>query len=416
MLKYIKVKNFLSFKDETEINFESSFRWKDKKDNVFSIKDNVFAKSTIIYWANASWKTNILRVMAFIKYIASSVDEKKFTFSNFLLDLHSWEDSSFFEICFFVDKKEYLFNFELKDNKILKENLIEIKEIWNIYLYKREKQKIFLDKTFEKEAKKWLEKVKDDVSFFAVLSQWNWYLNKKPINYFFKKINILLDNDIWPSVTVWLLDLTKSEKNKKAVLEFLRCADINIEDIEITKKPIPDEIIQDLWEKFISKLTNKSFLSVRFWHKIIWSDELKYFDLENESSWTQKLFYILWPVIDTILNEKILFVDEIETNIHNHILKNLFNLIHSRINKNYQFIFTSHNIELIDLNIFKKEQIWIVEKNKNFSSEYYTLYDFDNIRKENDVKKMYNIWSFWWVPITNDFSILINEFNLWEKN
>jgi len=61
----------------------------------------------------------------------------------------------FFEICFFVENKQYIFNFEILENKIITENLIEVKTNNNIVnLYNRINQKIKYDKSFEKEAKK----------------------------------------------------------------------------------------------------------------------------------------------------------------------------------------------------------------------------------------------------------------------
>lgn len=421
MLKYIKIRNFLSFKEEKEINFESSnYGW--KSENVFNIKSlwkkTTFSKSMLIYWANSSWKSNILKAIDLIKFIATSTDNKKLSFilSPFLLDCKSQEKTIFLEICFFIENKEYIYNFELFDNKFVSENLIEVKTKWKVSLYERKLQKMKFDKSFVKESKKWFEKMKEDVSFFAVLSQWNWILNKKPIDHFFSKLNIIFDNDIWPGLTIWLLDLVKSDENKKIVIEFLRCADINISDIKITKKILPQELLDrliDAPKEFINDLSIK----IEFWHKRSDSDEIIYLPIESESDGTQKLFYILWPIIDSILNERILFIDEIETNLHPHILKNLFKLIHTKIDKKYQFIFTTHNIELMDLSMFKKEQIWIVSKNKENFSNFYTLYDFDDIplRSEKDIRKLYNLWSLWWVPSVGDFSILLDDIKLNEE-
>ncbi len=422
MLRYIKVKNVLSFKELTEINFESS-NYGNKKDNVFSIKNNTFAKSMVIYGANASGKTNILKAMQFIKkvatYVESSSDKGLFV-KPFLLDVESQKEPSFFEINFFVDKKEYIYNFEILDGKIIKENLIYISWTKKEFLFKRKKQDIKYSESFKKEAKKWLWKAKENVSFLAVLSQWNWELNKKPIDYFFNKVNIILDWDI-PShhFTTSLLNLENSKENKDIAIKFLKSADINIEDIKIERESFWDDILSKIERDFkdkwlIKELKNNWIIIVSFWHKVSWTKELEYFNLWNESGWTQKLFNFLWPIIDSIVNEKILFVDEIESNLHPHILKNIFKLIHSNMGKKYQFIFTTHNLELMDLSIFKKEQIWITDKNKASNTEFYTLYDFDGIRSENDIKKLYDLWSLWGVPITEDFSNLVSKFTLHE--
>gem|GEM_PF-2815624 len=78
----------------------------------------------------------------------------EFLFSPFLLDTQSLNQPSFFEIAFFLENKQYVLNFEIFENKIVSENLIEIKTNENIELYKRNNQNFKIHKSFEKEGKK----------------------------------------------------------------------------------------------------------------------------------------------------------------------------------------------------------------------------------------------------------------------
>jgi len=412
MLKYIKVKNFLSFKDETEINFESSNYWW-KKDNVFDIisswKKNTIEKSMVIYGANASWKSNILRIIIVIK---NFVTWNPFFLTPFLLDEESRKNPSFFEINFFIDEKEYIYNFEQFWWIVVSENLFEKK--WNktITLFIRKKQIIKFENDFKKFSNQLEDKVKENISVLWVLDQFNWKLNNKPVLYFFNKINSLWSWFDWMK-TVGLLKLNESEEYKDFVIEFLRCADINICDIKIEETVW--EIIDFNMNKKEVKFSQWNGLDIKFWHKINWTDKIEYFPLWNESQWTQKLFWILWIMIITINEEWILFFDEIENNLHPHIIKNLFNLIHSDLWKKYQFIFTTHSLELMNLKEFKKEQIWITEKTEISSTKFYTLYDFEDLRSENDIQKLYNLWSLWGIPITRDFTSLVKEMKLWEN-
>lgn len=414
MLKYIKIKNFLSFREETEINFESN-KYGNKKRNVFSIWKTTLQKSMLIYWANASGKTNILKALDFIQDFALYSDKKDFLEETtpFLLDNNSRNEPSCFEICFFIDDKEYIYNFELLKTEVITENLLELKNSKIETLFSRKKLEIKAWKWFEKELKKWKEKVRPDSSVIAVLSQWNGKLWNKPIDYFFRNFNIIL-SDIPVNFSAKLLELTNNERHKNFVIEFLKSADINIDDIKITKENLPKELLErlkDAPKEFINDLETK----IEFWHKNYETGEIVYFNIKNESDGTQKLFKILWPIVDTILSEWILVIDEIETNLHLHILQNIFKLIHSeKFNKKYQFIFTTHNIELMDLSMFKKEQIWLTKKDKSGNTTFETLYDY-NIRSENDVKRMYNNWAFWAIPNIKDFSILLQNFKLWEE-
>lgn len=412
MLKYIKIMNFLSFKEETEINFESSNYWW-KKNNVFSIWKNVLLKSMLIYWANASWKSNILKsVVTIHNFVLNKTNPTIVT--PFLLDIDYKNKPSYFEICFFIDNKEYVYIFEIFWWIVIIEKLYEKKWDKKLNLFIREKQNI----KFENELKyfSWQleDKVKETTSLLWILDQFNWKLNWKPILYFFNKLNSL-----WsvysPDETISLLKLYESEKNKQFVLEFLKCADINICEIQI-KKETRNVLQFDFAKKSIVEWLEEWY-RIDLWHKVRWSNEKEYFSLLwwEESTWTQKLFWILWRIVTTILNEWVLFFDEIESNLHPHIVKNIFNLLNSDLWKKYQFIFTSHNIELMNLRDFKKEQIWIIKKTKeNNFSELYTLYDFEDLRSENDVQKYYNNWAFWWIPNTADFSTLFKSFKLWE--
>ncbi len=421
MLKYIKVKNFLSFKKETEINFESDLRWK-KIWNVFKIWDDVLMKNMLIYWANASWKSNILKVVNIIKLVSLRNNLPKNLITPFLLNQNSEKESSFFEICFFIKDREFIYNFEIYNWKILKENLFEIKNINNkTLIFERNNLKIKPWKWFEKELEKWKDKVKENSSVISVLKEWNWKLAWKDIDYFFRKIHVIWPKNGTPEwLTVDLLEIEKNIESKKFLLRFLQFADINIEDINIERKPIPENILKMLEKDsrigsdILDEIKNKWNIEIKLWHKIEWIQELKYFNLNNESDWTRKLFSILWPIVDTIFNEWVLFVDEIENNLHLHILQEIIKFINSDIRwKKYQFIFTTHNIWLMDLKVLKKSQIWIVEKNKDWESEFYTLFDFDKVREWMDIKKYFNAWIYWWVPNIWDFKSLLNNFELW---
>ncbi len=412
MLKYIKIKNFLSFKEETEINFESSNYWS-KKDNVFSIENTwwktTLSKSMVIYGANASWKSNILRAIVVIR---SFVMWQPFVIAPFLLDENSKKSESFFEICFFIGNKEYLYNFELLWWLVKSENLFEIKGNKNIVLFIRNNQKIEFKNYLKQYSNQLEDKVKENISVLWVLDQFNWKLNEKPVLYFFNKLHSL-----WSAFdgiqTVKLLKLNENDNYKQFVIEFLKCADINICDIKI-EETVWQIIDFDINKKDV-QFSQWKWLDIKFWHKVNWTDNIEYFPLWNESEWTKKLFWILGMIIITIKEEWVLFFDEIENNLHPHIVKNLLHLIHNNLWWKYQFIFITHSLELMTLKEFKKEQIWITEKLKDNSTKFYTLYDFEDLRSENDIQKMYNLWALWWVPVIRDFTSLVKEMKLWEN-
>lgn len=409
MLKYIKIRNFLSFKNETEISFVSNNRW-NLKSNVFSIKDTTLTKNLITYGANASGKSNIIEIFTFLKYFINK-DNMAVWAIPFLLDDMKKKEPSFFEIGFFVDRKEYQYSFEIYETTVLSEMLSEI-TTWNKKktLFDRKKQDFKIHKDFEKEFVKGKGKIKENSSILSVLSRWNGQLNGQDINLFFKKIGFIFLNRIGPIYTIESMDLEKNDEAKNFMIKVMQHADINIEDIQIKKKII--EVADDS-----NELTKEFEFDIQFWHKVDWSDKLQYFPYTFESDGTRQLFSLIWPIVDAIYNEKILFIDEIENKLHFLIVEELLKLINSNIkNKKYQIFCTTHNIELINLDVLKKDQICFVEKNGEQSTEFYKLSDIDlPIRKELDIKKFYKHWALWAIPHIQDFSYLIETYEESDK-
>lgn len=427
MLKYIKIRNFLSFYEETEISFESSKKW-NKKDNCFKINNTVLDKSMLIYWANASWKSNILKAINFVRDFALN------RWNNYLykpFKFNEKKEPSFLEIWFFVDKKEYIYNFEILDNFVNSENLIEVSKWEKNILFSRDKEWIKkVWKSFKEEMNKWIEKIRPEVSALSVLSQWNWKLNNKSIDYFFSRINVIWWNQNFLKLTLDLIEWIniwewfEKDMYKKIILQILRNSDILIDDFKIIPLEFSIYEVEEVWLKipkeildFMKSNGNTSFKDrqIIFYRKDKKWKEIPFSFETEESLWTRKLFSLIWPILHTILTEWVLFIDEIENNLHEFIVENIFKLLHSDLGKKYQVIMTSHNINFMDLENFRKTQIWIVEKN-GFASEFYTLFDFPDIRSENKVKNYYRNWAFWWTPNISDFTSIIDIIKWESKN
>ena len=326
----------------------------------------------------------------------------------FSLDEKKKKEPSFFEIGFFIKNKEYQYSFEIHETTVISEKLVEIQR-WGEKkkLFDRKKQNFNIHQDFRKEFSKWEGKIKENSSILSVLSRWNGKLNGEDINFFFEKIWLITVNSIWPRYTVEFMNLAENNDAREFMIKVMQHADINIEDIQIKKKIMDvEETTDDI------KQAKKTLVSIIFWHKVAWSDKLEYFPSSFESDGTRQLFSLIWPIVDAIYNEKILFIDEIENKLHFLIVEELLKLINSNIkNKKYQIFCTTHNIELINLDILKKDQICFVEKDADQSTEFYKLSDIDlPIRKGLDIKKFYRHWSLWAIPYIQDFSYLVENY------
>ncbi len=112
------------------------------------------------------------------------------------------------------------------------------------------------------------------------------------------------------------------------------------------------------------------------------------FDMEmEESNGTRKLFQILLRLLDVVKNKKSIMLDEFDMGLHTRLADFILDLIHASTSS--QFLFTSHNTNLIDVKRLRRDQILFVNKSEEGATEVYSLYDFKDFRENMDAEKGY---------------------------
>jgi len=128
------------------------------------------------------------------------------------------------------------------------------------------------------------------------------------------------------------------------------------------------------------------------------------FSGDKESIGTQKLFSLAGNFLSAIFEGKILAIDEIDSSLHILILYEILKMFNSKNNKQAQLIFTCHNPMLISnyFNIFRRDQIWFLEKDMEGASDLYSLHDFKTRKKASfDIK--YLMGNYGAIPKHGDF-------------
>ena len=114
------------------------------------------------------------------------------------------------------------------------------------------------------------------------------------------------------------------------------------------------------------------------------------FDLSDESDGTQKLYGLLGMWVSRLEDGGTLVVDELDLRLHSKLTRFLVELFQDpTVNKNNaQLIFTTHDTNLLDQDLFRRDQIWFTEKKSDDSTDLYSLDDF-NVRKDAAIEKGY---------------------------
>ena len=126
---------------------------------------------------------------------------------------------------------------------------------------------------------------------------------------------------------------------------------------------------------------------------------------EEESRGTQKFFKMSAPILNTLREGKVLIIDELDASLHPMLTKHLIKLFHNKkINKlNAQLIFATHDTNLLHPSMFRRDQIWLTQKDRYGATELYSLAQFKNVRKDEDFEKKYIQGKYGAVPYLQDF-------------
>ena len=122
--------------------------------------------------------------------------------------------------------------------------------------------------------------------------------------------------------------------------------------------------------------------------------------LKEESFGTRSLFLIGCYILQALQNGSPFFIDEMDSGLHSYITQLIVDIFRNeRINRNNaQLIFTTHDVNLLDQNTIRKDQVWFTEKNEQGVSEIFSLSDFEDVREDTLFAKWYLNNKFGGVP------------------
>ena len=431
MLLEFSVKNYLSFKDEVTL----SLRGREgvtghEGDSTFDVAGEPILKSAVIYGANASGKSNLIKAMQFMKHFVlnSAIGEQseaKIDVDHFRLITLSVEAArrpSQFEVAFVYKEIYYRYGFELDNLNIYREFLYQAPENseQEELLFLREHQSVKFGQSFEefeffvdsRESKKEFKKLKlvrETALLLSVVAQFDGEISRKLMRWFKNEFNILFASEE-KTFKQYSEEGLKDVEFKGKILNFLKIADTGIADIKRVEQRV-NVLDTDILDTDIL-----IFRGVATGHdvydpkgekiaKVAWLMD------SNESEGTQKLFALSAPIIDALEHGKTLVIDELDSKLHPVMMRFILNLFNSaeKNPKNAQLIFNSHDANLLSKRFFRRDQIWFTEKNEYGATDLYSLADFSDLAEEEidneTFKRDYFQGRYGAVPFTGDFTV-----------
>ncbi|MBE8968175.1 ATP-binding protein [Nostocales cyanobacterium LEGE 12452] len=394
MLIEFSVGNYRSFKEQATFSMvAANLVAKDKKlneNNVFEVDNDLkLLKSAAIYGANGSGKSNLATALNFMRWfmINSSKETQsteKIGVDRFKLSTETEAQPSFFEIVFLMNDKKYRYGFEATRDKVVSEWLFYVPKSKETKLFERKLGKISVSKTYKADGIQ--QKTRHNALFLSVSAQFNVQIAEKILDWLTNRVKITsgLNDSGYLGYTVSCL---MNNKHKDEIFQLLKkldlgFGDVKVEESEITadsfSRELPDEI-----KNYILKNGSRKVISVQTMHQKFDGEgnpvSTEIFDLEEqESEGTQKVFALAGPLIDTLTNGKVLIIDEFDARIHPLISRAIVELFNSNETNpnNAQLIFMTHDTNLLNNKLFRRDQIWFTEKNRYGATDLYSLAEY----------------------------------------
>jgi AAA15 family ATPase/GTPase len=180
---------------------------------------------------------------------------------------------------------------------------------------------------------------------------------------------------------------------------------ITVKEIDPEKFRFPDEIPEEDRKKIIDKYKYQIKTKHRFFKN---GKEADYtlFSLNDESTGTIKLIALGGLILEAISKGNVLVIDEMDKSLHSKLTKSLVRLFHNpKTNpKGAQLIFATHDTNLMDNELYRRDQIWFIEKEYEGNSRLYALSDIEGVRKDVPFDKWYMSGKLGSTPVINDLA------------
>ena len=404
MLVQFEVNNFASIKDTVTFSLNSG-----KKDtHSFHVRKYDLLQSVVLYGANASGKSNLLKAMNMMaslvlnrNKVSSSIDQLEH--QPFLLNSETETASTSFEMIFIVDEIIYRYGFEYDSKTVYAEWLFSDEKGTEAKLFYRDiDDKFYVNPTKFKEGKGLEDRTLENHLFLWKCDSENGEISKKIIKWFFQ-LNMIdgLDNNAEDTTTK-----LHNKFFKKNILELIKIADLGILDIDTQEDVSLPQKYKELFDKYAVNTKETITIHRKFDKDNNLIGDVEFSLTKNESLGTQKFFAISAPILDTLENGKILIIDELDASLHPLLTMHLIKMFHNKeLNKkNAQLIFATHDTNLLQDDLLCRDQVWFAEKDKYGATDIYSLLEYKaKTRKDSNKEKLYLQGRYGAIPYIGEF-------------
>lgn len=422
--------NILSFNQETQISFVAGkgslhpehVARAEKRDDISVLR------AGIVYGANAAGKSNFIKATRFIQLLV--LGKSPFSAMETFKSGKGRRSVSKIELEIKIGKRYFAYGVEF--------NIRGIKEEWLFEINSRSDRKIYTRKVSDsgnefdfgeidgdKETKLFVkflgESTPKDRTFISEYVK----RNGKGVedvrlvqNWFSRELKIIFPNTRYKGLSVRAEQDADFQKATKDLLRHFNTGITEIRRIRIKSKEdtgLPENVLERIEKDcnpgesimLASSSDNEVFFferkddgSFAIYKQIAVhgsGDSETKFEMDEESDGTIRLLDFIPMLIDLRRNPVVYLIDELDRSMHPmmtyEIIKSFFKNLNPEVES--QVIFSTHESNLLDLELMRADEIWFVEKDNDGASHFSSLAEY---KPRADVRKGYLLGRYGAVP------------------
>ena len=396
------LRNYLSIRDEVKISFLATSLKENlhESNELVPLADTGFSllRSAVIYGANASGKSNVLKALAFFKrfvtesFINSQAGED-IDVEPFRLNSSSAQEPTMMEATFTDGSHIYRYGFEVTGKTVVAEWLFQRtckKRAKEVELFYRENGETSVHQQSELIRELIAKKmIRGNALVLSTAAQFNDPKADAILRWLSDTQVIFCSEDekLWQQAIRHLDD----ERVRERITAFARYADLGIEEISKVDNRIVSRHRQ--YDAEGREVNNVAFSF-----------------LGNESEGTVKYFSLSYPIIDALDNGKRVIIDELDSKLHPLLVRKIVTMFNSPETnpKGAQLLFTAHDTFLLGAGLFRRDQIWFTQKDSFGITEAYSLAEY-KVRSTSPFERDYLQGRYGATPIIGDIENLFME-------
>lgn len=396
--------NFRSFKDETLFSMLAG-QDDTHEESLLTCDKYRLLRSAVIYGANGSGKSNFVKAIQFVRELvvgSMSLQPGQPLLFQPHKGMRTPQETSF-RLQFYKDGQRYAYSFSYNRSMVTAECLHVFPKGRMLKVFERHEDTFMAGDKFGGKFENCRDAFKPNRLFLSCAANFSAVPEvAKAFEFFMNDLVIYqgYNHEQWMQYS--LNAMNGNETLRSQVVQLLQSFGTNIQDIQNQKKArtIPQEQVPFFFDDGF-----KRFLREHAFDFFSTSVQYQAFSiaLQEESSGIQRLLAFLCPYIDILLNNKVLICDELENSFHEAIIHRLVELFQSSTKSSAQLIFTTHNTSILDLETFRRDQIWFTEMSpESRSTDLYSLAEIKNVRKDENVAKGYISGKYGAIPMMNN--------------